>query len=99
MSLPAEIQESLEKAYVDYQLDRMLERGLRRLPSAPAEPVRELHLELTHRCNLKCVMCEHWEIEHLDPASVKRELDFEGLKRSVEGAAVLEGIETIVVTG
>lgn len=90
----------LERQYVRFQLDRMLARGLERLPAAgAAEPVRELHWELTHRCNLKCVMCEHWQIEHLDPASVARELDFDGLRAAVDGAAVLDGVTNVVITG
>lgn len=99
MNVPADVQDDLERAYVDYQLDAMLARGLERLASAPAEPVRELHLELTHRCDLKCVMCEHWQVEHLDPGSVKRELDFAGLKKAVAGAAVLRQIGNVVITG
>ena len=86
--------------YVRSRLDALLESGLARLPSRGAEPSpRELHLELTHRCNLKCVMCEHWQIEHLDPDSVKREMDFASIRKTVEGAAVLKDVKTVVITG
>src|SRR5581483_1131482 len=77
----------------------MLERVLALLHTAPPEPVRELHLELTHRCNLKCVMCEHWEIEHVDPASVRREMDLEKIGRLVADSALLREITSIAVTG
>jgi MoaA/NifB/PqqE/SkfB family radical SAM enzyme len=97
--LSADLREELQWEYVRFQLDGMLERGLKRLPEAPPEPVRELHLELTHRCNLSCVMCEHWEIEHLDPDSVRRELDFESLKKIIDAAVLLKDIHTIVITG
>ncbi len=84
---------------VGARLDAWLERGRALLPPAGAAKPRELHLELTHRCNLKCVMCEHWQLEHLDPASVKRELDFAGIRAAVEGAAVLAEVENVVITG
>ncbi len=99
MNALTEARAELEWELVRYRLDALLARGLEKLPQAPAEPVRELHLELTHRCNLKCVMCEHWQIEHLDPDSVRRELTFEKLKKIVDGAALLHRIETIVITG
>jgi MoaA/NifB/PqqE/SkfB family radical SAM enzyme len=94
-AVPAE----LEWELVRRRLDALLEKGLARLDAAPPEPLRELHLELTHRCNLKCVMCEHWEIEHLDPGSVAREMDFADIKRIVEESARLKSIETVVITG
>ncbi|MDX6769969.1 MAG: radical SAM protein [Elusimicrobiota bacterium] len=84
---------------VGARLDEWLELGRSRLPPAGKTLPRELHLELTHRCNLKCVMCEHWQVEHLDPASVKRELDFAGIRSAVEGAAVLAEVEYAVITG
>jgi MoaA/NifB/PqqE/SkfB family radical SAM enzyme len=85
---------------VGKRLDAWLEAGRLKLPAAGAAPApRELHLELTHRCDLKCVMCEHWQVEQLDPASVKRELDAEALKAAVKGAALSSGIESVVITG
>lgn len=82
------------------RLDAWLEAGRLLLPAAGSAPApRELHLELTHRCDLKCVMCEHWQVEHLDPASVKRELGAEALKAAVKGAALSAGIESVVITG
>ncbi|MFI5361388.1 MAG: radical SAM protein [Elusimicrobiota bacterium] len=96
----AEAARGLEWDYVRYQLDSLLDSGLALLPAAgAASSPRELHLELTHRCNLKCVMCEHWQLEHLDPDSVRREMDFAAIRRAVEGAALLGGVETVVVTG
>jgi MoaA/NifB/PqqE/SkfB family radical SAM enzyme len=90
----------LEWDYVRFQLDKLLQSGLALLPAQDAGvSPRELHLELTHRCNLKCVMCEHWQIEHLDPDSVKREMDFAAIRKAVEGTALLKDVTTVVVTG
>ena len=95
-----EAKEDLEWEFVKRRLDRRVALGLSRLPPPAGEPVpEELHLELTHRCNLKCVMCEHWEIEHEDPGSVARELTLPQLKKIVEGSRRLGAIRTVVLTG
>jgi len=92
--------QELQWDFVKRRLDERVARGRQRLPPAPGEPVpEELHLELTHRCNLKCVMCEHWEIEHKDPGSVARELNLAELRRIVDGSRKLGKIKTVVVTG
>lgn len=92
--------EELGWELVRYQLDGLLEKGLERLGAPEPSPrPKELHVEVTHRCNLKCVMCEHWQIEHIDPESVERELDFARLRASIEGSTLLDGIEVVVVTG
>ncbi len=95
MIIPDGVKEDLEWDCVRVHLDRMVENG----KSAAAEGVRELHLELTHRCNLKCVMCEHWEMERLDPDSVRREMDLEKIKALVSGSRTLDGVTGVAVTG
>lgn len=97
--LPPEVSSSLEWELIRHRLQARLLQGLSKLDAAPAEPVRELHLELTHRCDLACVMCEHWQLEHLDPGSVKRELSFDELRAAVERASILSDISVVVVTG
>ena len=81
------------------QLDAWAAEGARRLVCG-GEPVAlsELHIELTHRCDLKCVMCHHWEMPTRLPDSVSRELrvdDFRRLARSPR----LRGVRTVAVTG
>lgn len=86
--------------FVLRRLDAWVERGLEKLAEKRApEPLKELHLELTHRCNLKCVMCHHWEMPFDDPASVKREMGLEGIKKLVDGSDLLKGVEIVVLTG
>ena len=97
--LPAAVQAELEWELVRHKLDAMLEAGLAKLAREPRGAVTDLHLELTHRCNLKCVMCEHWEVEHLDPGSVKREMDFAAIKKAVTESTLLKTVETVVITG
>lgn len=95
-----EARDQLDWELVRSRLLKRVERGLLKLPPAQGSPdPAELHLELTHRCNLKCVMCEHWEIEHKDPQSVARELSFETIRKIVEGSRRLAGVRTVVITG
>lgn len=98
-AVPAAVKDELAWELVRHALDARLEKGLKRLAEVPPSPPTDLHLELTHRCNLKCVMCEHWELETLDPASVGREVDFDGIRTAVEASRLLSGVKTVVVTG
>jgi len=89
-----------ETEFVLRRLEAVVQKGLRKLERrAGPQPLRELHLELTHRCNLRCAMCHHWEMPLHDPASVKREMGLEGIKRLLEGSELLKEVEVVVVTG
>ena len=82
------------------QLDLWVEQGLLALGDhKDGEPIRELHLELTYRCNLKCIMCHHWEMPFKDPASVKREMDLGAIRALVAGSKLLDGVRQIVLSG
>lgn len=82
------------------QLERWVETGVERLKGRENEtPIRELHLELSHRCDLKCVMCHHWEIPGRDPASVGRELTPAEIRRFVMGSELLRSVQFVAVTG
>lgn len=82
------------------QLTLWTEDGSAKLASmSGAVPIRDLHIELTHRCDLKCVMCHHWQMPGRDPASVKRELSVEDVDRFVSESRLLSGVETAVLTG
>lgn len=82
------------------QLECWVEMGVERLKGRENEsPIRELHLELTHRCDLKCVMCHHWEMPGRDPASVGRELTLCEIRRFVEESELLRTVQFVAVTG
>jgi len=85
--------------FVMRQAELWAKRGEEAHETRPRGPVREFHLELTHRCNLKCVMCHHWEMPSTDPASVGREMTLEEIKTLVSKAKALNEVETVVVTG
>ncbi len=82
------------------QLEGWVERGVERLRGRENDtPIRELHLELSHRCDLKCVMCHHWEMPGRDPASVGRELTLDEIRRFVVDSRLLRSIQFVAVTG
>ncbi len=83
-------------------LDGWVRAGLEGLAGREGErpgSIEELHIELTHRCNLRCVMCHHWEQPFRDPGSVKREMDLAAIRRLVDGAEKLKDVKIIVLTG
>jgi len=65
----------------------------------PPEPIRELHIELTHRCNQRCVMCHHWMMPSRDPGSVGREMTLDQIRRLVEGSESLRAVQIVVLSG
>jgi Fe-coproporphyrin III synthase len=82
------------------ELERFVAAGLKQLDGKKdGQPIRELHLELTHRCNLKCVMCHHWEMPFDDPSSVKREMGLAQIKKFCGEAELLDDVQVIVLTG
>ncbi len=91
-----------QDALVLKALDGWVRSGLERLgkrETGRGGPIEELHLELTHRCNLRCLMCHHWEQPFRDPASVKREMDLGAIQRLVDGAERLKDVKIVVLTG
>jgi Fe-coproporphyrin III synthase len=82
------------------QLSRWVDTGVDRLRGRENDtPIRELHMELTHRCDLKCVMCHHWEMPARDPGSVDRELTLDEIRRVVTGSERLKSVRFVAVTG
>jgi len=89
-----------ESDFITRRLDLWAERGQRRVEARKkAGPIRELHLELTHRCDQRCVMCHHWGIPARSPASVKREMTLADIRRVVSGSGLLGELEVVVLTG
>ncbi|MBI5239762.1 MAG: radical SAM protein [Elusimicrobia bacterium] len=89
-----------EVDFILRRLDSWVERGLaRRAVRRRPGPVRELHIELTHRCNQRCVMCHHWLMPRQDRGGMRRELGLDEIRRLVEGSSLLDGVESVVLTG
>jgi MoaA/NifB/PqqE/SkfB family radical SAM enzyme len=74
------------------QVRRWETAGSRRRPAVDLA-IRELHIELTHRCDMRCVMCHHWRLPK------RRESSGAEIARALDGARLVDGIQTAVVTG
>lgn len=82
--------------WVDKLLDRLLERAAScPRPRGRLRPIRELHIEWTRRCSLRCVMCHHWRF----PAAATRELSAAEIVSAVRGSSLLADVDTVVLTG
>jgi MoaA/NifB/PqqE/SkfB family radical SAM enzyme len=71
------------------------------LASWPLDPapggdsaLSELHIEVTHRCDLRCRMCHHWRLK-----KGGREITPAELERLLTSSRLLRGIKTAVLTG
>lgn len=63
-------------------------------PPGEDPALSELHLEVTHRCDLRCRMCHHWRLEKAGREITPAELD-----RLLASSRLLKGIKTAVLTG
>jgi MoaA/NifB/PqqE/SkfB family radical SAM enzyme len=91
---------SKELELVMSQLSEWAELGIKRLAGRREEsPIRELHIELTHRCDLKCVMCHHWELPWKDEGSVGREMTPAQIERFISESSRLRDVRFVAVTG
>jgi MoaA/NifB/PqqE/SkfB family radical SAM enzyme len=93
------IRTETEVDFILRRLDAWVARGLERLSRRRPEPVRELHIELTHRCSQRCVMCHHWVMARDDRGGAARELSLAEIRKTVEGSSLLAGVESVVLTG
>jgi GT2 family glycosyltransferase/MoaA/NifB/PqqE/SkfB family radical SAM enzyme len=77
------------------------------LPHAEEEPhfgtlekeLKELHLELTYACNLKCRMCDIWSKYRRDPKIGRQETSCEEIVQYVQKSKLLRDIDVIVLSG
>lgn len=58
-------------------------------------PLKEIRIEVTQRCNLKCRYCY---VEHLTKTKRREELSFEEIKRVIN-EAMKQGLEIVSLTG
>ncbi len=61
---------------------------------------RELHLELTYRCNLRCMMCDLWDAHTRLTADRKsQEIKLRDTKQMFSESRLLSNIDTVVLSG
>ena len=81
------------------QLQSWREQGLDRLSRSGASAIAELHLELTHRCELRCRMCHHWPVPLRDPDCVRREFRLDELRAWIGSTRMLDNVRSVTLTG
>jgi Fe-coproporphyrin III synthase len=87
--------------FIFSRMDRWKNTGLSRWPSFTEQDhvIRELHFELTYRCNLKCVMCDLWDQEIKDTTKIPLELTPADIRAFVERSEKLADVEIVVLSG
>jgi len=87
--------------FVFPKMDIWKETGLSRWPVFDEKDrvIRELHFELTYRCNLKCRMCDLWGQGAADPTKIELELSFDEIRRFVDGSRRLGDVQVVVLSG
>jgi len=62
-------------------------------------PLTEIFLELTYRCDQRCLMCDVWPRYLKDPGLEKLELSREEIERLILSAPEFQGLKRAVLTG
>ena len=63
------------------------------------EELKELHLELTYACNLKCRMCDIWSKSRREPKIGRHEMSCEEIVQHVQQSKLLRNIQLLVLSG
>jgi radical SAM protein with 4Fe4S-binding SPASM domain len=63
------------------------------------EELKELHLELTYACNLKCRMCDIWSKSRREPKISRQEMSCEEIVQYVQQSKLLRNINGLVLSG
>jgi MoaA/NifB/PqqE/SkfB family radical SAM enzyme len=78
-------------------------KAVRAAPGPPQKgklgPVREFYMELTYRCDQKCVMCDVWRRYRRSPELEEKELSSEEIKKFVSASRYLSDLQLAVLTG
>ena len=61
--------------------------------------LEELHLELTHNCNSKCITCDIWDYYKRSDKRQDEELSLEEIKKTINASDKLDTVKTVVLSG
>ena len=59
----------------------------------------ELHIELTHSCNSKCITCDIWDYHQKNNKSVDDELSLDEIASLIKNTKSLKDIKTVILSG
>ncbi len=80
---------------IELSLDYMNKDGLEKTGLKP----EELHIELTHSCNSRCITCDIWDYHQRNNKSASEELTLDEIKDLVNNSKRLKEIKTVVLSG
>ncbi|MBU1125250.1 MAG: glycosyltransferase [Candidatus Omnitrophica bacterium] len=84
-------------------VDAIVEQSLHYLgkkPVASQESMpEELHIELTHACNSRCITCDIWDFPQRNKKSAADELTLEELRKIFRESKSLPQVKTVVLSG
>ncbi|MBU0694322.1 MAG: glycosyltransferase [Candidatus Omnitrophica bacterium] len=85
------------------KVDKIIDASLECLNKDPGrrscDSPQELHLELTHLCNSKCITCDIWDFHQRNNKTINDELSLDEIKNFIEKSKVLKSINTVVLSG
>ena len=84
---------------VDNIVDLSLDYLNKNRKSVNRDNPEELHIELTHVCNSKCITCDIWDYHQRNNRAVGDELSFEEIKGLIEKSERLKAVKTVVLSG
>ena len=80
---------------IELSLDYRNKDGLEKTGLKP----EELHIELTHSCNSRCITCDIWDYHQRNNKSASEELTLDEIKDLVNNSKRLKEIKTVVLSG
>lgn len=89
------------KAYFLKQLSTLFQSGLKEFSAQKnqEEKIEQLELELTFRCNSKCIMCDLWREDREYTELRKQELTLKEIKKFVSQSRLLNKLKRVVLIG
>ncbi|MEK6732475.1 MAG: glycosyltransferase [Candidatus Omnitrophota bacterium] len=80
---------------IGLSLEYLDKEGMRDINLNP----EELHIELTHMCNSRCITCDIWDYHKRNNKSVKDEISLNEIKDFISNSKRLKDIKTVVLSG
>ncbi len=88
------------REWVEKSRSIILAKGLEQVPfGALEDELRELHLELTYACNLRCRMCDIWGRYAKDRGLYRREMTVPQILEHIAGSKLLSNVRLVIVSG
>jgi radical SAM protein with 4Fe4S-binding SPASM domain len=88
------------REWVEESRAQILSEGAEFKPfGSPEDELKELHLELTYACNLRCRMCDIWGRYAKDHTLPRRELTVQQILGHIAQSSLLARVRLVIVSG